>query len=123
MHAVRAALLASAFTALGCSAPYEYTQPPLDPDDGRTPLPGPTAQPDTPECLQEGTEILPDAGAGPALECCPGLERVEVYRGSILRLDTCEPEGGGHAFCIRCGDGRCGVGENTCSCEADCRWP
>ena len=123
MHAVRAALLAFAFTALGCSGPYEYTHPPLEPDDGSTSVPVLTAQPDVPECYPEGTEIVTIDGARSGIECCPGLTRVGAYRSSILRLDTCEPEGGGHAFCIRCGDGRCGVGENTCSCEVDCRWP
>lgn len=123
MLGIRAALVTSALVALGCSGPHKYTQPPPEPEDGVTALPATTAQTDTPECLSEGTEIKPGADAGTAPPCCPGLTRVEAYRGSILRLDTCEPEENGHAFCIRCGDGRCGVGENTCSCEADCRWP
>jgi hypothetical protein len=123
MRAVRTALLASAIALLGCSGSYEYAHPPVEPDDGATSPPATTAHPDTHECLPEGAEIPSGTDASASPPCCSGLTRAEVYRGSILRLDTCEPEGDGHAFCIRCGDGRCGVGENTCSCEADCRWP
>jgi len=109
--------------SVGCLG-YEYTHSSLEPE--RTLLPPPVlARPDTLPCLKEGSEIVPASGpdASPAPVCCDGLTRAEVYKGSILRLDVCEPEGTGHAFCILCGDGRCGVGENTCSCMADCQWP
>lgn len=105
----------------GCSGPGEYT--PLVEPEGTAAPPQTAAQTDTPSCLPEGTEIAGDADAGAAPPCCDGLTKALVCKGSILRLDECEPEGNGHAFCIRCGDGKCGVGENTCTCEADCRWP
>ncbi len=123
MHRIRAALLASALAVIACSGQYEYAPPPVEPEEGATSAPATTAQGDTPGCLPEGAEIVPAPDAGAVTPCCEGLTRAEAYRGSILRLDSCVPEGNGHAFCIRCGDGRCGVGENTCSCEADCRWP
>jgi hypothetical protein len=120
------ALLTAALLAatLSCSGP-EYATPHPEPE-GTILRPPWVAQPDTLGCLNEGSEIpasVAGADAGPPPACCEGLTRVEVYKGSILRLDVCEPEGTGHAFCIRCGDGRCGVGENTCSCPADCHWP
>lgn len=111
-----------AFVLLGaCSGPGEYT-PLLEPDGTASP-PLTSAHTDTPACLPEGAEITasPDAGASPA--CCEGLTKALAHKGSILRLDECEPEGDGHAFCIRCGDAKCGVGENTCNCDADCHWP
>lgn len=120
MHALRPLLFASALV-IGCSGPGEYT--PLVEPDGTASPPFTTAQTDTPACLPEGAEIAGDTGAGPSPACCQGLTKGLAHKGSILRLDVCEPEGDGHAFCIRCGDGKCGVGENTCNCEADCRWP
>jgi hypothetical protein len=107
--------------ALACG-PSEYTTPLLEPEGTARPS-STVAQPDTLACLPEGAEIPggPDAGAAPP--CCAGLTKADVYKGSILRLDECEREADGHAFCIRCGDGKCSVGENTCSCTADCRWP
>lgn len=107
---------------LGCSGPFEYAVPLEEPDPG-TVTSVSAAQDDTPECLPEGTEI-PEATDGEAVAaCCAGLERADAFKGSVLRLDACEPDPTGHAFCIKCGDGRCGIGENTCTCPADCTWP
>ena len=51
------------------------------------------------------------------LPCCDGL----------VRLDEAYPDGNGGCqpeenayICTRCGDGMCGLGENTCNCPADC---
>lgn len=121
MKSFRIALLSAAL-GLGCSPSYEYATPLSDPD-AVTPRPARVAQNDTPECLPEGAKLVAAGDAGPPPQCCAGLTRAEAYKGSILRLDVCEPDDGGHAFCIRCGDGRCGVGENICTCKADCSWP
>lgn len=120
MHRLRL-LFASAAIFVGCSPAAEYT-PLVEPDDTARPPDG-TARSDTPACLPEGSEIPGNEGDATSPSCCAGLTKALVYKGSILRLDECEPEGNGHAFCIRCGDGKCGVGENTCACDADCRWP
>lgn len=121
---MKTAQVRAAFALVGlvsaCSGPE--MMPHLEPEGTASP-PLTAAHPDTPACLPEGTEIRGEADARPSAECCPGLTRSPVYKGSIARLDQCEQEGDGHAFCIRCGDGKCGVGENTCSCDADCHWP
>jgi hypothetical protein len=118
----RIVTIAAVAFVMGCSGPTEMT-PLLEPDgDGRTAPSASAAQPDTLDCLPEGTEFG-DKADEPTPPCCPGLTRAESYKGSILRLDECEKDGSGHAFCIRCGDGKCAVGENTCSCAADCKWP
>lgn len=108
--------------ALGCSGPYGQMDPSAEPDDPAT-VSSSAAQIDTSECLPEGAEVVAGADTGPSRECCRGLTRVGSFKGSILRLDKCDPANDGHTFCIRCGDGRCGVGENLCTCEADCHWP
>jgi len=97
-----------------CSAPPEYAVPRPDPP-GALVAPPPSARAEQ-ACGAEGDVIEADAGAG----CCEGLTRAEFYKGSIIRLDACEREGKGRATCIRCGDGRCGKGENSCNCPADC---
>ena len=97
-----------------CSSPPEYPVPGPDPP-GLTPPPtaSPTASPSL-ACAGEGEVI-----AGPG-SCCEGLSRVDFYKGSMIRLDACELEGKGRATCVRCGNGRCGMGENACNCPADC---
>lgn len=105
----------------GCG-PSGFMSPELEPEAAARPVSSAVPH-DTPVCLPEGTEIIGGPDAGLDTPCCEGLIRAPVYKGSILRLDECEPEGAGHAFCIRCGDGKCSVGENTCSCNPDCRWP
>ena len=120
MKVVRIAL--GVVVAVGCSGPYEHMNPNVEPDDPAT-VSSSAAQLDTVECLPEGAEVVAGAGAAGGAECCAGLTRVGSFKGSILRLDKCDPAEDGHTFCIRCGDGRCGVGENLCTCEADCHWP
>jgi hypothetical protein len=106
-----ALLLAGLFVSLGaCSSPPEYPIPRPDPPGVAPP---PTAAP-TLACAGEGQVI-----AGPAI-CCEGLSRVDFYKGSMIRLDACELENKGRATCVRCGNGRCGPGENACNCPADC---
>lgn len=109
-------------TMLTACGPSGLMTPQIEPEGTAQPLS--TAAPhDTTVCLPEGSEIVAGADAGVDTPCCKGLIRAPAYKGSILRLDECEQEGDRHAFCIRCGDGKCGVGENTCSCNADCHWP
>ena len=122
MKPLRPLLVPLAVLGIACSGPNEHMTPLLEPEGTARP-PFPAAQPDTSACLPEGAEIPGGPDAGAASPCCAGLTKASVYKGSILRLDECEAEADGHAFCIRCGDGKCGVGENTCSCNADCRWP
>ena len=93
-----------------CSSPPEYPIPRPDPPEAA--LPKATAP--SLACVREGEVI-----AGPG-SCCEGLSRVEFYKGSMIRLDACELEGKGRATCVRCGNGRCGIGENACNCPADC---
>jgi hypothetical protein len=108
------ALPACSALLAGCSAPPEYALPRPDPP-GTVLLPPPAGAADV-ACAGEGEVLAADAGAG----CCMGLGPVPFYKGSVIRLDTCEPEGKGRATCLRCGDGRCGKGENACNCPADC---
>ncbi len=93
-----------------CSASPEYANP-------RPDLPGAPALPPPPAapgCAGEGEVLSGDAS------CCEGLSRVDFYKGSMIRLDSCELEGKGRATCVRCGNARCGKGENACNCPADC---
>lgn len=69
------------------------------------------------ECLGEGKDEAGDAGPG----CCEGLTRTPLYKGSLIRLDECQLMPGDGYRCIRCGDGRCGLGENACNCSGECR--
>jgi len=46
-----------------------------------------------------------------ALVCCPGLKWIPRVCGQAL-------DGG--SICAKCGDGRCGTGENKCNCPSDC---
>jgi hypothetical protein len=107
-HSPTLALLFASLCA--CSSPPEYPIPRADP-------PG-IAPPSTP------TPALACAGEGEVITapstCCEGLTRVDFYKGSMIRLDACELEGKGRATCVRCGNGRCGTGENACNCPADC---
>ena len=93
-----------------CSSPAEYPIPRPDPS-GAVPPP-PTSTPLS--CGGEGEVVSGDAS------CCEGLARVDFYKGSMIRLDSCELEGKGRATCVRCGNARCGKGENACNCPADC---
>ena len=93
-----------------CSAPPEYALPRPD-SPGAVAPPPPIA---VSACAGEG-EVL----SGGAV-CCEGLSRVDFYKGSMIRLDDCQLEGQGRATCVRCGDSRCGKGENACNCPTDC---
>ncbi|MEP7125830.1 MAG: hypothetical protein ABJE95_33170 [Byssovorax sp.] len=97
-----------------CSSPPEYPTPRLDPP-GTAPPPTPpgSASPSL-ACASEGQVIAADGS------CCEGLARAAFYKGSMIRLDECELEGKGRSTCVRCGNGRCGTGENACNCPADC---
>src|SRR2546421_39956 len=81
--------------AAGCSG-QEYAIPRLDPGPI---LPPPPAASASAACADEGEDVAgpdgPDAGAR---ACCAGLLPAIVYKGSILRLDDCIPEGDGHAI-------------------------
>jgi hypothetical protein len=71
-------------------------------------------------CVPEGGELAGAGDGGAARSCCEGLQPVRVYKGSIIRLDECEPAAGNRSVCVKCGDGRCGIGENVCDCPRDC---
>ena len=93
-----------------CSSPPEY---PIPVPDSSAPVQPPPASPPL-ACAGEGEVVSGDA------TCCAGLARADFYKGSMIRLDECEKEGKGRATCIRCGNARCGKGENACNCPADC---
>ena len=96
--------------ASACSSPPEY---PIPRPDSSVAAPPPQAS-SSPACAAEGEVVTGDAS------CCEGLGRVDFYKGSMIRLDSCELEGKGRATCVRCGNARCGKGENACNCPADC---
>lgn len=60
--------------------------------------------------------LAPDPGG-----CCPGLVAVPVIAplppGSAL---VCSSDNFGDRVCLRCGNGRCDGGENSCNCPSDC---
>jgi len=95
------------------AAPETPIVPRADPP-GTPPPPAPRL-PLEPACAEAG-EVLSTEGR----RCCDGLTAAPFYLGSVIRLDQCQLEGKGRATCIRCGDGRCGKGENTCNCPVDC---
>jgi uncharacterized membrane protein len=101
-----------------CSSPPEYPIPRADPPGVAPPK---AAEPPLPPA---GEGVLPCVGEGDVIagpgSCCEGLSRVDFYKGSMIRLDGCELENKGRATCVRCGNGRCGAGENACNCPADC---
>ena len=109
----------------GCSASRDSPGPrPLPPDD---PVASPRVEGlavDSPACVPEGVEFPASQGAGAVFAasaaCCEGLQRAPIYKGSIIRLDECELAPGPRFFCVRCGNGRCGLGETACNCPADC---
>ena len=104
-------LLTTLVALLGaCSSPPEYSIPRPDSPGAVAPTPTSSSQ----ACSGEGEVVSGDAS------CCEGLARADFYKGSMIRLDSCELEGKGRATCIRCGNARCGKGENACNCPADC---
>jgi hypothetical protein len=116
-----AALAVIASLSAACAGPGDRVNPR---PDRAMPLPPASAlaaagAPDL-ACHAEGEDFWPgDAGGA----CCDGLAPALVYKGSMLRLDDCVPAGGDLHRCIRCGDDRCGVGEDSCNCPHDCHFP
>jgi hypothetical protein len=119
----RLLILLGAAAAGGCSATPEMQPRPDAPGDLVATVGAPDASPPNGGCVDEAVEgVDPPQGEAPVAPraCCAGLTRAPVYKGSILRLDECQVAPGGRFLCIRCGDGRCGKGENVCNCPADC---
>jgi len=76
------------------------------------------------DCLAEGTGDTTSpfghaAGAAPAM-CCAGLTALDTYDAALMAAGRCILSKGGRFTCARCGDGRCGSGENWCNCARDC---
>jgi len=113
-----AALAALLLISCGRSPPTTPARA-LDPDPVISPRPTPDGG--AAACLPEGEEGPPPEVV-PQRPCCEGLGRVPIYKWSFVRVDECLAEKGGRYLCIKCGDGRCGIGENRCNCPADCRW-
>jgi hypothetical protein len=65
-------------------------------------------------CSPEGSS----ASGLTATVCCPGLDAVSVYRqeGTQCVLDVTAR----YRLCVRCGNGNCGPGEDSCNCPRDC---
>lgn len=70
-------------------------------------------------CLGEGK-----GGGSPILSkldlgCCPGLKKIAGNMG-VDADGVCHPAIDGGFVCAKCGDGKCGIGENKCNCPSDC---
>ena len=70
-------------------------------------------------CLGEGK-----GGGSPILSkldlgCCPGLKKIAGNMG-VDAEGVCHPAIDGGFVCAKCGDGKCGIGENKCNCPSDC---
>ncbi|MBN2497333.1 MAG: hypothetical protein JXR96_22270 [Deltaproteobacteria bacterium] len=70
-------------------------------------------------CHAEGESYEEDMAGGEKIPCCPGLVSI--------REAVYDPKTGACSFprcpcfvCTRCGDGKCGQGENKCNCPKDC---
>jgi len=81
------------------------------------------------QCLAQG-EVF--EGKILCATCCDGLEHTtplvpgDAYPPEVDQLeDGCDfgPEPPSVVVCIRCGDGVCGAGENSCNCAKDCPRP
>ena len=83
-------------------------------------------------CVPAGGDLgggKPVPGSVPA-QCCPGLQ---MRFGRVLGTDvppSLNPQGDEcfaeiftPYFCVACGDGICGAGENFCRCPEDCSRP
>ena len=68
------------------------------------------------KCMEEGDwEYF-----GDDLQCCGELTLLAISE--AVFLDECAPlDCGIYFMCTACGDGECGVGENFCTCPADCK--
>ena len=69
-----------------------------------------------PACLPEAGFGRPDPEGNADVPCCEGLVRVP---GTSPGVNGCFGEEGTYA-CTLCGNGECGLGENSCNCPADC---
>lgn len=66
------------------------------------------------ECIGEGGSVPVAPGAK---DCCPGLVKVPCDKpGPDGECQPCL----GASICTYCGDGICGIGENSCNCSDDC---
>jgi hypothetical protein len=76
-------------------------------------------------CVTEGQKF---SGKDPGRTCCQGLTRLDTDQPAAApgqRIEGyapgCEPgEPPDSKICARCGNGRCGPGENRCNCMVDC---
>jgi hypothetical protein len=71
------------------------------------------------DCVKEGERIRGN-GENSGMKCCAGLAEVfdqwEIDpAGKCLSLDNY-----GY-YCLKCGNGLCGAGENKCNCPQDCK--
>ena len=71
-------------------------------------------------CLGEGK----DGGGGAVskldvLDCCQGLKKISADISADAE-GVCRPRIDGGVVCAKCGDGKCGIGENKCNCPSDC---
>jgi hypothetical protein len=79
------------------------------------------------ECIPEGGTYFGNSGNDN--QCCAGLKPIFECMEEVW----CDPAGGckvGCAcpdcycfVCAACGNGKCGIGENSCSCPTDCKPP
>lgn len=70
------------------------------------------------DCAQEGQE-----GDVHGKSCCEGLTSVSINN-VPLSSGMCPsvlPSYGTQFYCIKCGDGICGLKENKCNCPEDCK--
>lgn len=68
------------------------------------------------DCLTEGGSYLLSEAPEP---CCEGL--VEGPKEDLVNGE-CIPLEKPRRICTNCGDGWCGIGENTCNCPDDCEY-
>ena len=71
------------------------------------------------DCAQEGVIFYLSDNK----ECCAGLTEVTNYFPSEKNgVRDCIAPTDGSIYCVNCGDGICGPGENWCRCPEDCEW-
>lgn len=71
-------------------------------------------------CVAEGSAVY--KGVSYMSSCCPGLTLVNDSGRGHGADSSCISRYRGitEGICTRCGDGRCGTGENECNCPKDC---
>ena len=55
----------------------------------------------------------------PGYVCCSGLKAINPVKPN--NKNKCPANLVGAAICTYCGDGKCGLGENKCNCNKDCK--